>query len=887
MATRKISVEIVGSADNLKRAFGQAADSGRSFGSSLGRVAKMGLLAAGAAGIGGLALVLKAGIPEFMEAAKVSAQTAATIKSTGGAANVTAKSIEALSASMMQKTGIDDELIQTGANLLLTFKNVRNEVGKGNDVFNQATKAALNLSTAGFGSVESASKMMGKALNDPIKGMTALGRAGVTFSEEQKKAIKALVQTGDLLGAQKIILKEVESQVGGSAEAYGKTLPGQLKILKESFNNLAGSLVGGLVPSFSKAVSAASDFVAKLSAAKGFKAKLNIVWEGIQEAGRTITDKLGDAIKAVDWTAVWAKASGIAEGLSDRFKSINWTAVGTTIGDGIASAVTLAMKGGGKIVNAAADAARSINWTALGKAMGPGLAAAMVTAFVTLLDPMFWIKNWDLALAVALVVFGRGIGKLVAPIGKLISGALGTAWSDGIVAVAVVIERLSPRLAAAVMFGLLKLPGLVGGLFGRLGGIVGAGFARLGALAQFTVKILGIMAALNAIGDFAGDAKEKAKEVGWAIVQGILGGLGSLYGMLKAKIGSIIGSVLGSIDIPGRSPPAHAAAEAIGKPLAEGVIQGWILGSAALPDKMKESLQKAIEAARAVIETARGTLSTAWSALSSDALAAFDAISGQIKTKSEKLLAAMQLKRQVQGIKDAIAEARKALTGARMALTQGEDESDVDFAARRAAANEATKAAQKQLDDALFAQREFALQQRAAQERLDEDARRDRQRSRLVSSLAELGASLAKEGATAAGATKAVLKLLARFDVNFRDVGAAMGQAWIQGLKETLEAAARGAGALAGTIQKQAAKINVPKLAHGGIVTRPTLAMIGEAGPEAVVPLGRGGGIGGGTTNNYFSFPHYIGDKRDLEAAMVTVLNRYGRRGGALTVGIA
>ena len=33
-------------------------------------------------------------------------------------------------------------------------------------------------------------------------------------------------------------------------------------------------------------------------------------------------------------------------------------------------------------------------------------------------------------------------------------------------------------------------------------------------------------------------------------------------------------------------------------------------------------------------------------------------------------------------------------------------------------------------------------------------------------------------------------------------------------------------------------------LAKGGIVTGPTLAMIGEAGPEAVVPLGRGGGFG-------------------------------------------
>jgi len=36
----------------------------------------------------------------------------------------------------------------------------------------------------------------------------------------------------------------------------------------------------------------------------------------------------------------------------------------------------------------------------------------------------------------------------------------------------------------------------------------------------------------------------------------------------------------------------------------------------------------------------------------------------------------------------------------------------------------------------------------------------------------------------------------------------------------------------------------IPEMAKGGIVTRPTIALIGEAGPEAVVPLGRGGGMG-------------------------------------------
>lgn len=158
-------------------------------------------------------------IGEARESQKVGALTESIIKSTGGAAQISAKQVGDLASSLSAKAGMDDELIQTGANLLLTFKNVRNEAGKGNDVFNQATAAAVDLSAAGFGSVDSASKMLGKALNDPLAGITALGRAGVTFSDEQKKMIEGMVESGDLLGAQKIILGEVQSQVGGAAEA--------------------------------------------------------------------------------------------------------------------------------------------------------------------------------------------------------------------------------------------------------------------------------------------------------------------------------------------------------------------------------------------------------------------------------------------------------------------------------------------------------------------------------------------------------------------------------------------------------------------------------------------------------------------------------------------
>ena len=230
--------------DNASRTFdGVGSASGR-LGSSLKKTA---LKFAGI--VGGAALAGKAvqsfgqflgdSITEARESEKVGKTTAAIIKSTGGAAKVSAAQVGDLAEAISVKAGVDDEAIQTGANLLLTFKKVRNESGEGSKVFDRATQAAVDLSSAGFGSVDGAAKMLGKALNDPLKGISALSRAGVTFTEQQKEQIKALMETGDVLGAQKIILGEVESQVGGVAAANA-TMGEKVRVAWDNFKESVG-----------------------------------------------------------------------------------------------------------------------------------------------------------------------------------------------------------------------------------------------------------------------------------------------------------------------------------------------------------------------------------------------------------------------------------------------------------------------------------------------------------------------------------------------------------------------------------------------------------------------------------------------------------------------
>ena len=231
---------------------------GSKFSSGMGGAFK-GLAGMFAGAMAGLAVknFLGDALAEARESQKVGALTASIIKSTGGAAKISAGQIGSLADSISRKTGVDDEAIQTGANLLLTFKNVRNEAGKGSDVFNRATAAALDLSKAGFGSVDGAAKMLGKALNDPIKGITALGRAGVTFTDEQKKQIKTLTESGNVLGAQKIIMAEVESQVGGAAAATataGEKARVTFDNLKESAGTYLLPIVDDLATKFTTLV---------------------------------------------------------------------------------------------------------------------------------------------------------------------------------------------------------------------------------------------------------------------------------------------------------------------------------------------------------------------------------------------------------------------------------------------------------------------------------------------------------------------------------------------------------------------------------------------------------------------------------------------------------
>jgi len=155
-----------------------------------------------------------------VDSAKAIAQVEAAVKSTGGAAGRSVSQLEEMATGLQRISLYDDDQIlkEVTANLL-TFTNVTGTE------FDKAQVAILNLSTRLGTDLTSASVQVGKALNDPIKGVTALGRAGVQFTAQQKEQIAALVESGDVAAAQSIILGELETQFGGAAEAAANADP--------------------------------------------------------------------------------------------------------------------------------------------------------------------------------------------------------------------------------------------------------------------------------------------------------------------------------------------------------------------------------------------------------------------------------------------------------------------------------------------------------------------------------------------------------------------------------------------------------------------------------------------------------------------------------------
>lgn len=153
----------------------------------------------------------------------------AVVRATGNAAGFTADQFKKMAADLQKVTNFSDQATISAIAVLATFKEIKG------DIFREAIVAAQDMSSVLGSDLKGSVIQLGKALNDPIKGVTALADAGVSFTQKQKDLIKTLQESGDIMGAQQVILAELKGEFGGAAEEM-------VDPITQAFNNLGDAM---------------------------------------------------------------------------------------------------------------------------------------------------------------------------------------------------------------------------------------------------------------------------------------------------------------------------------------------------------------------------------------------------------------------------------------------------------------------------------------------------------------------------------------------------------------------------------------------------------------------------------------------------------------------
>lgn len=950
---QKLQVVITGDSRSFDRALRSASRSADGFGSKMRTAAKLvaaSAVAMGAAVTAGFVYSMKRGFDELAESQKVMAQTAAVLKSTGGVAKVTAKDVEGLASSLSRMSGIDDEAIQANENLLLTFKNVRNEVGKGNAIFDRATKASLDLSTAGFGSLDSAAKMLGKALNDPIKGMTAMGRAGVTFSEDQKKAIKALVESGKTLEAQKLILQEVESQVGGSAKAYGETLPGQLAKARNAFDEMAGRVAARFLPALTqalqfvndnwgtisrvmdtaaaaveRAVSEAADAIRRnwdtiksiglstfdtvRSAGERFVSFMRTSFGQQLAAGALATFGLVKAVAAIGWAV--GKASRALMLLKANPYFLALIPLGLAVGSLTQRFVEQKLRaadldaalrragGGADALKAALDRLNQANLSVEQAQLNAERASRRVTEAHTawqkairesglesvaakaryddLRQALLDQRQADLDLTTAtkeqrdaqrdrnaeLSTGQREIMKLRDGMAKAnetfaqkeAAEKFATAMGKvevGARATALKLAEIDPAASRAKAKTAL-LADVATQLALKLGRVPSRKELAVAVKAEnFPAFYRSLLELETKIGNTKDDARTKGAGIGTAVGQGMAAGIQGQIDAVATQARKLVNQAIAAAKFAGRiSSPSKETEEKVGKPLADGILRGFLLGSADLPTKMSEKLRDAISKAQQAVSSAQGSLNAAFSRLAGDAMRAFDAATdaglrrldaklaaklgaidsklagtlGRIEkgraaeTPAERALRQAEEGMAAEGRQEALSDAQRRLAEAQagddpeavlsaqralrdaereIALAALREQAEIERRGRDAQALRAAEAAEK-----LAAKRRTEADKDAARDKLEFESKRDRMRRQHEDFLALQESFLEKQPEQWRKAHRAIMrKFKEEFGPDLKVAGKNLGEGFAKGLTESLAAMESAAEALAKLIAK-------------------------------------------------------------------------------------
>lgn len=410
-------------------------------------------------------------------------QVEQTLKSMGNGAGFSSEQLQKMGKDLMYlSTFDDDEILRKVTANMLTFGNVAGEQ------FARAQRAAVDLATRMGGDLQAATLMVGKALNDPAKGLAALRRVGIQFTAQQQDQIKAMAAAGDAAGAQSLMLAELERQFGGAGKAARDAVPGSDAInkwadLQESIGGFLLDAVAMIEPYVNRALDAFNNLDPSMQ-------KIVVIGGALVGALGPLLLILGPMVSAlgavIGAVGAWASGMSLAAGLAG-----GWGALLAPILPVIAG------------IAAAVGAAYLVwkNWDTI----GPILAGFWESIKATIGPPLM---NLIAAVKDALTALWTG------PFGQLLQ-AVGTKWAE----------------FQGIM--LQSLGSAIPGVLEAFGSLITGVFNMAAEALRFIVALLS--------GDFAG-AWEHAKGFVSAFVTGV-GGI--ISGLGQAVVGYISSMVQG------------------------------------------------------------------------------------------------------------------------------------------------------------------------------------------------------------------------------------------------------------------------------------------------------------------------------------------------------
>jgi len=520
------------------------------------------------------------------------AQTEAVVKSTGGAAGITAtemgKMAEALSAAS-GKSIFSDDAILGAQNVLATFTQI-----KGTN-FGDATSAILDVSQALGQDLQSTSIQVGKALNDPVAGIGALSRVGVTFSEDQKAMIQSLVDTGDVAGAQQVIIAELNKEFGGSAAAAADTFAGRQAKLAAQFDEVKQKVGDALLPVLGKlmdlfatkfmpyvdmAATALAEFIGS------FDTDTAAVWiTELQTALATLIFNFENIKQEVSDFMMVLQHSDAVMGLTAAFKGL---VAGLT---SIYESVMTVMPSLQNIFNNVFTVASAIIGS-FGAAFGP-LAAMIGEAIGTIIEAIVPISE-TITNTLASPAVLSAIDSIMSVFG-LLGQIIVLIVTPYILHLIEIFETRLLPVAILVFNGILAvintvvpvIKSILEGFVLLLSGDTTGGLNKLGE--TFSTVWANIKLAVQSGVDYITTAIktkiEEAKTLGTDLVKGIANGIDLGVQFVKDAIERVLGAALqkarewGLIESPSRK-----FADMVGAPISQGMAQGIINSSGLVAD---------------------------------------------------------------------------------------------------------------------------------------------------------------------------------------------------------------------------------------------------------------------------------------------------------------